>query len=69
MGKNRSLTLTIVAVQINGVNATMVPSSVTLNVDAQTTVTVSKAGGFTAGMHYQFAFISARDVTFSYTGP
>jgi hypothetical protein len=62
-----TLTLTVVAVQINDVNATMIPSSVTLNVDAQTTITVSKAGGFTSGMLYQFAFISARDARFLYT--
>jgi len=60
-------TLTVVAVQINGVNATMIPSSVTLNVDAQTTITVSKSGGFTSGMNYQFTFITARDVKFFYT--
>jgi hypothetical protein len=61
-----TLTLTVVAVQINGVNATMSPSSVTLDVDAQTTITVSKTGGFTSGMRYQFAFVTASDFKFSY---
>lgn len=61
-----TLTLTVVATQINDVNATMIPSSVALNVDAQTTITVSKAGGFASGMTYEFTFITSDDVKFTY---
>jgi hypothetical protein len=59
--------LTIVEARINGVTATMNPSSVTLNSGEQATVTVTKADGFISGMSYNFAFITMTGNVYYYT--
>jgi P pilus assembly chaperone PapD len=58
---------TIVKVRVNDEYATMNPSSVTLYPGDQTTITVTKTGGFISGVVYEFRFITARGNAFFYT--
>ena len=58
---------TIVEVRVNDENATMNPSSVTLYPGDETTITVTRTGGFTSGVKYEFGFITATGNAFVYT--
>lgn len=51
--------LALVAVFVNGGIAEMTASPNLLSPGAQATVTVTKTGGFTSGMKYEFTFVTA----------
>jgi len=59
--------LTIVEVRVNDEYATMNPSSVTLNPSDQTTITVTRTGGFISGLKYEFRFVTAVGNAYLYT--
>ena len=56
----------LVAVFVNGAVAKMTASSNLLIPGAQATVAVTKTGGFTSGMKYEFIFITASGNQFMY---
>ena len=58
--------LTVVEVRVNDEYATMNPASVSLDPGSETTVVVSRTEGFTSGVKYEFAFITATGNRFSY---
>jgi len=58
--------IALVAVFVNDTLAKMNASSTLLSPGAQATVTVTKTGGFTSGMKYEFTFVTASGNQFMY---